>query len=511
MKYDLLTEHWVAALDARGETVALGLLELFERAHELQTLVFETPDITSGMYRMLLAILHRAYDGPKDLKNEWRAIWEARRFDGARVRAYLERWRDRFDLWDAQHPFLQDSRIPLDEPESVSRLFVEKAQGNNATLFDHTLDDARPTIDAGTAARRLVGTQLMALGGGMPGTTQKGRAGPFATSVTFLVLGDTVLETLMLNLLVYDGKHPIPSNSLDAPSWERDISNAGSRSPDGHLDLMTWRPRRYRLVSANHSGRTVAGVVPHGEADRLESGDPRDPFAGYRVSKQEGFLPLRIDPERALWRDSLPFFSGDGPWGRVPLNLSQAATLVTHGLIVRARLLRVVACGFATEKAKAKKRLGRVETIPIPATLLARADAVPVIERAIEQATQADQAVNSAAFMAARNSLSTGERTPDTNETAGLATSTGARAVYWAEAGANFPQFLLDLARERPDAEERWEHALRQAAERAYGCVEVKLGASSRGFKALTLGRRALHVRLRQIFPVSDAQEATPQ
>ncbi len=353
MKYDLLTEHWVPALDARGETVALGLLELFEQAHELRSLVLDSPDITSGMYRMLLAILHRAYDGPKNLKNEWRAIWQARRFDGARVRAYLEKWWDRFDLWDATHPFLQDPRIPLDESESVSRLFVERAQGNNATLFDHTVDDARQTIDAGTAARRLVGTQSMALGGRIAGATESALAGPFASSVTFLVLGDTVFETLMLNLLVYDGKSPIPSNNRDAPSWERDIAGSGARTHDGYLDLLTWRPRRHRLVSVNESGRLVAGVVPHGEADRLEPGDlPRDPFAGYRASKTAGFLPLRIDPERALWRDSLPFFSGDGPRGRAPLNLSQAATLVTHGVIARAQLLRVVACGFATDKAK---------------------------------------------------------------------------------------------------------------------------------------------------------------
>lgn len=508
MKYDLLTEPWLPVADRKGQQSMVGLLALFERAHELRTLVLETPDVTAGVYRMLLAILHRAYDGPKDLKREWRAIWTAKRFDMKRVGRYLDEWRARFDLWDKKHPFLQDPRIDIDEYESVSRLFVENAQGNNPTLFDHTLDDDRPEIDSSTAARRLIGSQLMALGGRIAGAAASALGNPFATSVTFLVLGDTVFETLCLNLVVYDGHLPIPSSSKDAPCWERDIQRSGERLHAGHLDLMTWRPRRYRLVAADTEGTRVRGVVPAGEADRFEGTEGfRDPFAAYRVSESVGLLPLRIDPDRALWRDSLPFFAGDGAWGRVPAGISQVGTLVREGILPRGQLLRVMAAGFATDKAK--KRLGRIETIPIPAALLASPQVVPIIESSILRTTEVDQAVNSAAFTSARHSLSTGERTPDTNEAAGLANATCARAVFWSEAGAAFPQLLIDLASNHPDPEGRWEAALRAAAKRAFHCVEVKLGASARGFKALTLGQQTLHRRLKEIFPVPDVQEAS--
>ncbi len=505
MKYDLLTEPWLPALGLNGRPVDVGLLELFARAHELKTLVLETPDVTSGVYRMLLAILHRAYDGPKNLKEDWRGIWKAKRFDAKRTAAYLEKWRDRFDLWDPRHPFLQDPKPPTDEFESVSRLFVEDAQGNNPTLFDHTLDDDRPVIHAASAARRLVGAQLMALGGRIAGGSDSALAGPFATSVTFLLLGDSVFETLALNLLVNDGKQPIPSSATDSPSWEQDIGQAGARSPLGHLDLLTWRPRRYRLVPANEEGSHVKGVVPAGEASRVEAEDLRDPFAAYRVSESAGFVPLRIDPDRALWRDSLPFFAGDGEWGRIPLNLSQAAALVAGDVLERQRLLRVVACGFATDKAK--KRLGRIETIPIPAALLATAGAIPLIRSALERATEADRALNSAAFVTARHSLSAGERSPDTKDAATLAETTGARGVYWAAAGAAFPKFLLDLAASRPEAEAAWEKALLSAARRGFTTVEIKLGAAARGLKAVTLGRSALHRRLAEIFPKPEAPQ----
>lgn len=512
MKYDLLTEHWIPALDLQGRPVTFGLLELFERAHELKTLVLETPDVTAGMYRLLLAILHRSYDGPRDLKKEWRAIWNARRFDRKRVEKYLGQWRDRFDLWDESHPFLQDPTIPSSEPESVSRLFVERAQGNNPTLFDHTLDDDRLVVDAASAARRLVGSQVMALGGRIPGSAASAVASPFASTVTFLVLGETVFETLVLNLLVCDGQaQPIPSSATDSPAWERAFASANGREPDGHLDLMTWRPRRYRLIPADASGTTVSGVIPAGEADRLEADEFRDPFAGYRASESVGWLPLRVDPDRALWRDSLPFFARDGEAGRAPVNVTQTATLVADGVIPRAQLLRVMTVGFATERGKAKKRLGRIETLPIPATLLAKPMVIPSIQQAIAQATAVDGAANSAAFTSARHSLSAGERVPDTNEVSGLAYSTGCRAVFWSEAGAAFSGFLLDLANDRVDAGDRWEESLRKAAFRAFKCVELKLGASGRGFKALTMGRQTLMRRLHEVFPEPQSQEVTPQ
>jgi CRISPR system Cascade subunit CasA len=349
----------------------------------------------------------------------------------------------------------------------------------------------------------------MALGGRIAGSAESALAGPYATSVTFLLLGESVFETLVLNLLVYDGKLPIPSSPKDAPSWEQDIRAAGARAPLGHLDLLTWRPRRCRLVPEDSSGRTVKGVVPAGEASRLEAEEYRDPFAAYRVSETAGFLPLRIDPDRALWRDSLPFFAGDGEWGRVPLNVSQAASLVAQGDLDRSQLMRVLACGFATDKAK--KRLGRIETIPIPAALLAAPGAVPLIRAALERAAEVDRAINSAAFVAARHALSTGERSPDTKDASSLAEATGARPVYWAEAGAAFPRFLSNLANERPDTEERWEQALREAARRAFDTVEIKLGADTRGLKAVTLGRSQLFRKLAEIFPTPQTpEEVTP-
>lgn len=508
MKFDLLHEPWLPAVDTGGKPTVVGLLSLFDRAHELRELTLETPDVTAAVYRMLLAILHRAYAGPKNLK-EWKEIWKSGRFDSQRVRDYLIKWQDRFDLWDAKHPFLQDPTISLADPEPVSRLFFEKAQGNNPTLFDHTLDAIHETIDAATAARRLLGIQLAALGGRVSGGATPAVASPFAASVSFFVVGENLFQTLTLNLHVYAGPQPIPSLENDAPSWECTPPNGDGRAPKGHLDLMTWRPRRWLLQAADQDGRVICGVGAGGEGDRLElaeRGNFRDPFAAYRVSTDAGFVPLKVDPERALWRNSLPLFSGDSNDGLQPAVLAQIASLIAEKVLPRTTLYRLLAVGYAIDKAK--KRMGREEAFSIPGQLLLeQKNIIPKLQTALKCGEEVASTVRQAVVVASRHSLSVGDRTPDTKDVASLVDASGALSAYWSEAGMAFPHLILDLAAERTYAVDRWNQALRAAAYQAFACVEIKLGASSRGFKALTRGRQKLGQGLRQTFPLPPPQE----
>ena len=235
--FNLIDEPWLPVTRKDGTTEELGLKQLLAEAHELDRIDLETPDVIAGVWKILLAILHRAYQGPQDLK-EWKAIWKAGHFSLAKVKAYLEEWRPRFDLWDAKHPFLQDPTLE-GEQCSISRLLVLRAKENNGTLFDHTQDDDGLTLSVAEAARALVGAQHFALGGRIKGSKDSGVANPSATAAFILLSGDTVFETLCLNLCVYDGTRPIPSSAKDAPCWEQEVTKAGRRQERGHLDLLT--------------------------------------------------------------------------------------------------------------------------------------------------------------------------------------------------------------------------------------------------------------------------------
>jgi CRISPR system Cascade subunit CasA len=57
-----------------------------------------------AIHRLLLAVLHRALDGPRDTI-EAVEIYEAGQLPEGPVQSYLESWEHRFDLFHPTHPF----------------------------------------------------------------------------------------------------------------------------------------------------------------------------------------------------------------------------------------------------------------------------------------------------------------------------------------------------------------------------------------------------------------------
>jgi CRISPR system Cascade subunit CasA len=114
--FNLVDEPWLPCLTPEGRTCALSLREALQHAHELVELS-ANPPITAALTRLLIAVVHRVLDGPKD-KQAWADTWGKGCFDPAAVDAYLDRWKARFDLFDPLQPFFQ---APL---SSSHRLFL---------------------------------------------------------------------------------------------------------------------------------------------------------------------------------------------------------------------------------------------------------------------------------------------------------------------------------------------------------------------------------------------------
>lgn len=94
--FDLTGSAWLPVLRKDGTGDELSLREIFDQAGDLRRLVGEVPTQEFALLRLLLAILHDALDGPRDLE-EWQELW-----DGGlpldRITAYLDDHRARFDL-----------------------------------------------------------------------------------------------------------------------------------------------------------------------------------------------------------------------------------------------------------------------------------------------------------------------------------------------------------------------------------------------------------------------------
>jgi CRISPR system Cascade subunit CasA len=99
---------------------------------------------------------------------------------------------------------------------------------DGAILFDHTTPADNAAFTPAQAARYLVAYHAFALGGRV--TFEKGQngdifgsadAGPLTKGAPILVQGDTLFQTLMLNLVRYDrtDDEPFTMSPDDLPVW----------------------------------------------------------------------------------------------------------------------------------------------------------------------------------------------------------------------------------------------------------------------------------------------------
>ena len=263
--YNLVTQPWLWTTDS-GE---VSLRDALVNAHKISGLLQgATSMMVAAQHRVLLAVLHRAIDGPRGI-DQWAEIWQRGRFPQRQVEDYLAEWEEYFELYGSlEMPgFMQAiPPIPKVSERDVNKMVMHARAGGNVCLFG----DGKPMIlDPARAARNLVTIQAFALGGGSSGLPGRNFVdGPCARGIVFLLLGDNLFETLMLNLLPHPetGVRGV-SGALesDKPIWEqlypfgRDPLTSKRRkwSPRGMTDLYTWPSRRVVLIPSKDSLMTV--------------------------------------------------------------------------------------------------------------------------------------------------------------------------------------------------------------------------------------------------------------
>jgi len=113
------------------------------------------PTEEAALYRLLLAVLHRALGGPTT-EDDLHDLWERQAFPDDPLDRYFDRWSDRFWLFHDSAPFFQIADLPDDMAKPWVRLFVD---GGSPTLFDHTTDENFPSATYAQAVRALLAHQ----------------------------------------------------------------------------------------------------------------------------------------------------------------------------------------------------------------------------------------------------------------------------------------------------------------------------------------------------------------
>lgn len=495
--FNLIDEAWIPCRGADGAFQELGIRDVLLRAHELHGIEDGSPLVTMALIRMLLAVLHRTTEGPRN-DADWRRTWQSGRFDQGAVDGYLERWRDRFDLFHADYPFMQVANLGLAEDAWLppSALRVELASGNNDTLFDHSHDQQPMSWEAKAAARSLVALQSFALGGGIcAGSRRFGKHpnrthAPGVGRLFVLVQGNNLFETLALNLVSYPANPKIaPEGTLegDAPCWEREtVAPPGVREIAGYTDYLTWSSRAV-LFHREPDGRVprVDLTSLHQLPDR--SIGWRDPLALHTKNKDEEVVPLVLRPDRALWRDSSSLIPTD-PALHVETVQRAAREILRDERFPETGL---VVLGMANDKAKVN--LWREETLPLPRDILVDDDLRQAVVEAVSAVAEVGAALRSQLRSFASGCLQVGEARPQGNAVTAFVRQLGAMERFWDSLDGPFLVLLRDVARDPSEAADAFIGSARAGAVSVFRVVtEGALGRNPRELRLRVRGEAAL-------------------
>jgi len=518
--FNLVDEPWIPCLITKdGRSVELGILHCLTQAPNIREIADPSPLVEVAVHRLLLAILHRVF-GPKS-PDAWQRVWKARTLDADRLRAYLDKVRGHFNLFDDDHPFYQSKSLDFSYEGSVSKLVHELASGNNATLFDHTTDDVELSLSPAEAARLLVAHQAFAVGGLVslergqdPKLYKSADNAPLVKGAVALVKGKNLFETLMLNLHHYGpGAEDFFSGSScadaseDLPAWEREEETlAQDRWPRGYLDYLTWQSRRIRLHPELDGERLVVRKVVIMKGNQFPDGfntRQMETMVAYRkdtrARDQDPWPAVGFTQNRAIWRDSLALLESVPEGHDRPKTLDWLNDLVAEGMLDRTLVFPLDLYGLCSDRAKVL--FWRHERLPLPLAYLEDKELLSSLRRALNFAEDVNRALRSAT-----NTLATLLLTPDSDSGAGrqppkeevrrVASILAPERAYWAQIETHFRQFVVELAADRTvladgvtqfgtKAVPQWVDQVGRAAVTAFEKVTGDLDRSARTLKAV--------------------------
>ena len=500
--FNLVDEPWIPCVSTNNAVRNLSLRQTLKEAHSLRGIAGASPLITGALYRLLLAVLYRIVESPQD-PGTWADLWEAGRFPPDCIDAYLDRWREQFDLFHPQQPFYQGDH-PRSRVKPLSALIPEAASGNNATLFDHNTDTLERAFNPADAAQILLACQTFSVAGGSGLAPKEATAAPWAGAVIFLCEGDSLFETLLLNLLPCDSEYPIPGDpTQDRPVWEAPDPYLPERTaPLGYLDYLTWPGRVLRLLPEHLDGQLVVRQVALAGGLRLSS-PIWDPFKHYSGNDKQGWRPLRFRQGRALWRDSAAFLRIRDPENaRPPALFDWLAELIEDEVLPRSHSYRLMALGACSNQAKID--FYREEHLPLPMDYLMRPELIEDLALALQAAENVRNALMRAVSRLATLVLSpTADqkdgRQPDRKDRDNLMAHWAVDPYYWASLEVPFIELLVSLPQKGEDALQTWQDILFDTARAALTRAEMLAGTDIRALRAAVRARGQLEGALKKL------------
>lgn len=353
---------WIPVVNTSGKRELASLFAVLTEGEKFIDLAVR-PHERVSLIRLFLCIAHAALNGPKNY-DEWCEV--PKRLPEA-AKKYLMDWKDSFELFQKEKPWLQVAGLKGIEKEgddsgktsSVALLDFELATGNTSTLNDHGGQKVSRQIEPGRIALSLLTFQNFSSGGGSPvaqwQTTKTSQVGnPDAPCLSqsmahCLFRGRSLAETIHLNLPTFEAvgkvyntfstdkkKGDVYTNvALGRPVWE-----FFPESPDKESDRVINATKTYigRLVPISRWIRLIHGTGDMYCCNGFKYDTFRDGFAAEPTAAaalitkkdKKGIATterkvVKVNPTKALWRELSALLvkrSADGLGG--PLSMENA-------------------------------------------------------------------------------------------------------------------------------------------------------------------------------------------
>ena len=352
--FNLLDQPWIRVTYLEGHVGLVSLRDLLVEAHRIREISSDMPQQTLPILRNALAVLYQAYaqrfrpmigdDNPTALLQLWWTLWQTGQFDPQVIDDYLERYHDRFDLFNPEHPFYQTPGLTYSsedkEYDSIGELQADVPKPKKF-LFSMRAKNDLDSLTLPEAARWLVFLQAYDPAGiksPVDGETHilRNRVYPPKSKVGTGWLGalgnvyleqDNLFATLMLNWCLINPRGRGDDDIWfgkpgDLAPWEREPAGPDmdpDYQPTGIVDMLTLQSRRVRLVPDDSGSRVVGIVVCYGDVISADNMDAYEPMTAWRygsenLRKKLGLptaprMPVTFTSDKAIWRQLQPLIS----------------------------------------------------------------------------------------------------------------------------------------------------------------------------------------------------------
>lgn len=512
--YNLLDEPWLPVRYADGQVKEVGLLQLFADADRISALAETAPPNLIALYRLLLAITHRAFTrrfGHWTARDMARCYREGLPVDV--INEYLEYWRERFYVFHPEWPFMQVAVLATadetrDKSKSWTQIALASSNGNAPVLFDHAVDTQVTSLPVAQLMCQLLGFLQYTPGGLVKTVRDSDKAGALANTAAILPVGETLAQTLCLAL------HPAkPDSDGDLPAWERPQPSIATLRGEptlatGPNDRYTRLSRAVLLLPDDENGQTVSQLRFAAGLALADDEHVPDSMASYRAGSM-GMVRLTFSEGRAVWRDLpnlLPDASGKHA---LPAAVLGYANQVLRSLGEDSGWLSVMVLGLACDKAKLLR--WRAERFALPQRLLAQEEAAEELREYLREGEELYGNFRKTASIMLAKSMPDPDH-KDTRSRARTVLDNGpTAAAYFSTLESRLPQLLDLIADKQLDAADtHWRAARLAAAELAWATVCRQPGDSARALRARAQSEPFYLGLIKPLRPDAESQPEEP-